>query len=539
MKRFRKAWPGVVAVATAALVMPLLADSANAAGVNAGPAQVAPLKGDSATSFTLGLPGASACTGDSANSGYNVTSYMVPASVDPSALTFDPLAGPIPAGVGASFRQPLYEVGSGSAFTARQTANEDTPGGPGVIIGIGNFDLGASAGFTPGQIPAGNYNVGIACIKGGPSATQMDKFWNETITVATSAANGGPVGVQWAESPGVAPDKPTLNSATGAPGGQITATFTAGTFSVPATTGFTVTATPQGGGSAITASGSSSPITVTGLTDGTTYDVTVHATNAVGNSAESNTMSAKPGDFDPPAAPTVSITDPINVANQGNVVVSGTGEVGATANVRVDDANAATAPVLTTAPVSASGYSTSVDVSSLDDGTITATVTLTDTGGNTGPAGTDTATKNTTPAAPTVGISPDPINASNQTAITVSGTGEANGTANITVNDGNASTPAITTSVPVNGSGAYSATLDLTSLSDGTITATVTITNSVNHTGPAGTDTATKNTAPPPSNPLQPVLDGVNGLIQQVLCIVKGLLGTPCPPAAAKAGLKL
>ena len=87
----------------------------------------------------------------------------------------------------------------------------------------------------------------------------------------------------------------------------------------------------------------------------------------------------------------------------------------------------------------------------------------------------------------------------------------------------------------MNGSGAYSATLDLTSLSDGTITASVTITNSVNHTGPAGTDTATKNTAPPSANPLQPVIN----LINQVVCIVKGLLGTPCPPAAAKAGLKL
>lgn len=50
-----------------------------------------------------------------------------------------------------------------------------------------------------------------------------------------------------------------------------------------AITGYTVTSTPGN----ITATGATSPIVVTGLTNGTSYTFTVHATNAVGNGPES------------------------------------------------------------------------------------------------------------------------------------------------------------------------------------------------------------------------------------------------------------
>ena len=53
-------------------------------------------------------------------------------------------------------------------------------------------------------------------------------------------------------------------------------------------TGYTVTSTPG----SLTASGAASPIVVTGLTNGTSYTFTVHATNATGNSAESAASNA-------------------------------------------------------------------------------------------------------------------------------------------------------------------------------------------------------------------------------------------------------
>jgi hypothetical protein len=69
-----------------------------------------------------------------------------------------------------------------------------------------------------------------------------------------------------------------------------------------AITGYTVTATdaltPANGGQ--TATGTSSPITITGLTNGDNYTFTAHATNAAGNGAES-----APSNAVTPAAPVV------------------------------------------------------------------------------------------------------------------------------------------------------------------------------------------------------------------------------------------
>jgi trimeric autotransporter adhesin len=64
--------------------------------------------------------------------------------------------------------------------------------------------------------------------------------------------------------------------------GSLVVSFTPAN-SGPAATSFTVTSSPGG----ITASGASSPITVTGLNPGTSYSFTVVASNAVGSSAAS------------------------------------------------------------------------------------------------------------------------------------------------------------------------------------------------------------------------------------------------------------
>ena len=75
----------------------------------------------------------------------------------------------------------------------------------------------------------------------------------------------------------------------GAPTGVSATSLGVVSFSAPAENGgsaitsFTVTSSPGG----VTASGASSPITVTGLSDGTSYTFTVTATNAIGTSAAS------------------------------------------------------------------------------------------------------------------------------------------------------------------------------------------------------------------------------------------------------------
>ena len=70
---------------------------------------------------------------------------------------------------------------------------------------------------------------------------------------------------------------------------QATVSFTApASNGGSAITGYTVTSSPEG----LTATGSSSPLVVTGLTNGTAYTFTVVATNAVGNSSASSASSA-------------------------------------------------------------------------------------------------------------------------------------------------------------------------------------------------------------------------------------------------------
>jgi uncharacterized protein DUF4347/fibronectin type III domain protein/exosortase sorting signal-containing protein len=91
----------------------------------------------------------------------------------------------------------------------------------------------------------------------------------------------------------VAPGAPTVGTAT-AGNGQASVTFAAPAFTGGAAiTGYTVTSNPGG----ITATGTASPITVTGLVNGTGYTFTVAATNSAGTgstSAASNSVTPQP-----------------------------------------------------------------------------------------------------------------------------------------------------------------------------------------------------------------------------------------------------
>lgn len=177
----------------------------------------APLgKGDAATPFTLALPTGASCRGDSANDGYRVQSYMVPESVDPATLQFGSV-GPTPTGVGGAFRQPLFTTTTDPVVNHQTAAATKRPG-PGPIVNIPAVNLSV---FKAGDVPAGSYNVGIACTKGGASATQLDTYWNTKLVVAS--ASGGGAAISW-EAPASAAT-PSSPAATGsdaqpaAPGG--------------------------------------------------------------------------------------------------------------------------------------------------------------------------------------------------------------------------------------------------------------------------------------------------------------------------------
>ncbi|MFI5910162.1 fibronectin type III domain-containing protein, partial [Dactylosporangium sp. NPDC051541] len=120
-----------------------------------------------------------------------------------------------------------------------------------------------------------------------------------TNTVGDSAESSASNAVTPASPPGT----PAIGTATGG-AGQASVTFTApGNDGGSAITGYTVTSSPGG----LTGTCPGSPCTVTGLTNGTAYTFTVHATNAVGSSGESGSSnSVSPADV--PAAPAVTAT---------------------------------------------------------------------------------------------------------------------------------------------------------------------------------------------------------------------------------------
>jgi len=80
------------------------------------------------------------------------------------------------------------------------------------------------------------------------------------------------------------PLAPTIGTATRANATSVSVSFTPSSDGGSAITSYQVTSSPGG----FTATGSSSPITVTGLTTGTPYTFTVKATNSIGQSAASS-----------------------------------------------------------------------------------------------------------------------------------------------------------------------------------------------------------------------------------------------------------
>ncbi len=227
------------------------------------------------------------------------------------------------------------------------------------------------------------------------------------------------------------------------------------------TTAVTATASDTGTWSA-------TGIDVSTLADGTiTYTIT--ATDAAGNSTETTITTVKDT-----VAPTIAITEgtsPVTIANSNDITVSGTGEVGATVTVVASDGTTTTSAVTTTVGQDGTWSVTGLVVNSLIDGTITYTATITDAAFNTA---TDTldASKSTID----ITVVTDPVNQSNVTSVSASGTGEVGASVSVVASDGTNSTTAVTTTVGADGTWSISG-IDLTALADGTITITATATD--------------------------------------------------------------
>ncbi len=212
----------------------------------------------------------------------------------------------------------------------------DAPTGVSAVVG----QQRATVSFTPAAIDGGSpveYNT-VTAHPGGVSVrttatsvlfTNLTAGTAYTFTVtATNLAGAGPDS-QPSNTvvPYRLPGAPVIQSVT--PGdGQATVSFTPSaadnrlgnpitSYTVTARQGVHVTTGPG-----ITATGTTSPITVAGLTDGSNYTFTVYATNAAGNGPQSapkvTTPQAVPG---PPTNVTATNATPVG-ASSGTVDVS-------------------------------------------------------------------------------------------------------------------------------------------------------------------------------------------------------------------------
>jgi uncharacterized protein (TIGR02145 family) len=152
-----------------------------------------------------------------------------------------------------------------------------------------------------------------------------------------------------------------------------------------AITGYTVTSSPGG----FTATGATSPINVTGLTNGTAYTFSVVATNAIGNSSPSTASSAVTPSVSAPGSPTSIIA----VAGNAQVTISFTAPAS-------DGGSAITGYTVTSSPggITGTGSGSPITVSGLTNGTAyTFSVVATNAIGNSSPS---TASSAVTPSAP-------------------------------------------------------------------------------------------------------------------------------------------
>jgi len=162
-------------------------------------------------------------------------------------------------------------------------------------------------------------------------------------------------GTTWTNISGMTvPGAPTNPVAT-AGNAQASVAFTAPTSTGGSLiTSYTVTSSPGN----ITATGTSSPITVTGLTNGTAYTFTVVATNAVGTS-DASVASTAVTPVTVPGAPTIS------------QVIAGYAEASVTFTAPNDGGSPITSYTVTSSPgnITATGTGTSITVTSLTNGT--------------------------------------------------------------------------------------------------------------------------------------------------------------------------
>ena len=360
---------------------------------------------------------------------------------------------------------PVATSGAGSASVAF-TAPTSTGSGPIVSYTIVSFPGGITSTGTSSPIVIGNLTPGTAY-------TFIVRATNSSGLTATSVQSNS-------VTPTVgAPSAPLNVTATSTIGQSASIAFRPPTNNGGAAiTGYTVTSTPGG----FTQTGSTSPIVVSGLTNGTAYTFTVTATNGTISPASAASNSVTP-QATAPMAPAI-----------GTATVSGsTASVVFTAPTNNGGAAITTytvTPFPATTPPTFTGPSSPIAVPGLNTGVAyTFTVTATNSAGTSQPsAASNSVTASGVPGAPSAVVATAISNTSTSVSFSAP-------SANGSVITGYTITPSPATTPPT--FTGTSSPITVTGLTTGTnYTFSVTATNAIG-TSTAGTTTFTpSNTVP-------------------------------------------
>lgn len=164
-----------------------------------------------------------------------------------------------------------------------------------------------------------------------------------------------------------------------------------------------------------------------------------------------------------------SVTNPVNTGNQNSVVVSYSGvTVGDPITVTITDkAGKSVTSMPATAPAQSSSGSRNVNVTTLEDGTLTAVVS-----GQISGTGTRQTVKDTVPAAAPTNLTTTPattVNAAQQKNVVVSANAGGDA-ASVRLRIRNASGSTVIDRTPTNNNGTYTSSFDVTTIADGTLT---------------------------------------------------------------------
>lgn len=237
---------------------------------------------------------------------------------------------------------------------------------------------------------------------------------------------------------------------------------------------------------------STTGLNLTSLDEGAvTYTATT--TDAAGNTGTSAALT-RTKDTLAPEPPTLSVPLFVYTANVANLSVKGTTEAGATVTLTATDPGTAHTVSKDATPDGTGAWTTGLDLSSLNQGTVTYKATATDAAGNASAIATTTNTKDTISATPV--ITAPAVSANNVGSVLVNGTSDAGASVTLTVTDAG-SVHSISPKVTATSSGTWSTTLDLSAFADGTINYSATGTDPAGNVSAAGTANNTKEALAP------------------------------------------